>query len=371
MLSYYVKIDYANIRFKYCMECNCEELCETCFSEVDTKCSMCVADEEIHQAEIKRSTILASKKAPTEKLISDLQDKVDSFTGINRSKTANNNYSDSPIILLDLTKNNEETLTSKKVHGIINLEQDEDYLNSIADNNDNYRIIIDDDNSPNDIVDISDNYNDFIDNIDKCDNNNRSSPPPKTFTQRINNLPDEVINHLVEYVPNPIRVVSEPITSRPGDEDFNPIIVSIGDKTTSNGAAFLTYRDSLRLSSEPSLANNEKYLNDSVLFFLTTVNFMKLSKKYIDLITYTVPHFYQVIGYKSASMVSNDAKYDMLTKGKTNKDFQTFFKTIAVCFFVFLGTHISFCAILFLKSLFYVDYLEAEVCSYNLRKTMI
>ena len=271
---------------------------------------------------------------------------------------------------------NKEALTETTTY--IDLNSD-----SLVTTNDNI-IILDDDKSN----DISHKYNNFInlidtcsnyDNIEKCNDNNIAEAfncnnsknisnlklPPVTFNARINALPDAVIDYVADFVPKTILVEKlEPISSRPGDDDFDPVIAVVGNKGMANGEAFITHRDSLRLSSDESLQSSEKFLNDSLLFGLTTINFMKLSKKYCDTITYAQSHFYQVIGYEREVVATNDIKYDVLTRGKTSKDFQNFFKTIAFCFFVFLNAHVSFWSILFLRSLFYVDFTEAEVCSY-------
>ena len=350
------KIDYKTLSFKICELCGFEEICEPCFLEKKI-CSMCVAEEEISKTETKRSDELAEKNFLRDSQLRELENKVKSFS---------------------------------KVDGRIDLTGDE---------KSEILIVIDDDEKPNDI---SGNYNNFIDNIEtyntddhintcnfdnieECNNNNNIADEynnidnnyastvkllqsPITFNSRIGALPDEIVNYVADFVPKKfVGEESQPITSRPGDNDFNPIIAVVGNKVMENGEACFTYRDSLRLSSDVSLKPSEKFMNDSVLFGLTTINFMKRSKKYGETVTYGPAHFFQVIGYEREVLVSNDIKYDMLTKGKTSRDFQNFFKTIAFCFFVFLNTHISFWSILFLRSLFYVDFVEAEVCSYYLK----
>ena len=149
-----------------------------------------------------------------------------------------------------------------------------------------------------------------------------------------------------------------PVKTFPGDHDFDPVICVIGDRSMLNGEAVLHHSDLMRLRSDPNLPSEAKLMNDNLLFFFDTFDFMKLSHKYASSIIFWSPYTYQVI---SSPPEHRSENYKVLLKGKSNKDIKNIFKTLAFCFDCYFQNHISAITIYFLKSLLVADYLDSEV----------
>ena len=89
---------------------------------------------------------------------------------------------------------------------------------------------------------------------------------------------------------------------------------------------------------------------------------MKIGRKYTDSIIFWSPFTHQIISSNPSTRLVN---YEILLKGKSNKDIQNIFKTLMYWFDDYSRTHISAVCVLFLKSIFYVDYMDYEVIIYN------
>lgn len=155
------------------------------------------------------------------------------------------------------------------------------------------------------------------------------------------------------------ELTMSPVNILPSDPGFNPIICSVGDRSMLNGEAFLTHKDLMRLTSDPNVPSNAKFMNDSLIFFFDTFEFMKISKKYVDSIIFWFPFTYQVISSNPQHRLEN---FKLLLKGKSDKEIRNIFQTLIFCFDCYDINHISPITIYFLKSLLLADFLDCEVC---------
>jgi hypothetical protein len=149
-----------------------------------------------------------------------------------------------------------------------------------------------------------------------------------------------------------------PITSRIGDADFNPLIATIGDHSMVSGEAYLTYRDSLRLRNDPNLRADEKYMSDSILYFLDVVQYKRLGpRRTAEDIAILSLYFYQLISSPSR----REYGYDLLLKNKSRKEIKGMMNTLISCFYCYDRSHVSACVILFIRNLFKHEYYPCEV----------
>ena len=281
-------------------------------------------------------------------------------------------------MLIDLSGDNNNDITiypnSNKVNKLIDLS------NEIIKSND--QIILVNDNSREEVIksaniEIIDTYNDFVSKVDTVNATAAALSALETTNCEVKTC--EVIKNYsgtaeatslvnLNVVGAEIDLTNDKSMDESKNqvlEHFDPIITVIGNPSYPNGEVSVRLSEARRLSDDPNfiLSNTDRFMNDTLQHFFDTIKYEKLSKRHQDIILFMAWFFYSCIKLGSDNIVTPIAisNYEVLIKGKKQKDLKQFFDSALIVFDIFLHNHISFGGVMHLRSLLKVDFLQCEV----------